>query len=389
MTPFVAGNVIVLLRTGDEYFPALLDAIAAARAEVFLETYIFQDDPTGRLVADALADASRRGVRVRLLVDGFGAANLNAALRGRLEPAGVHVQVFRPERDGFRLRRHRLRRLHRKLVVIDGVVGFCGGINVQDDRDGLEKENPRFDFAVRVTGPIVEEMHRAVRRLWLLVEWTSLRRRGGLDPVVVPATAAAAGRTCRAQFVTRDNLRNRRAIENAYLQAIEAARSEILIANAYFLPGRRFRRALLDAAGRGVRVRLLLQGRREYGFVHAAMRALYGSFLDAGIEIDDYLATYLHAKVAVIDGEWATVGSSNIDPFSLFFSREANVVVHDRAFAERLRESLLDALHRGSVRIVPQVWAQRPWLEKVIAWMAFQAGRIFVGLTGYADREDL
>lgn len=389
MTPFVAGNALVLLHTGDEYFPALLHAIAAARAEVFLETYIFEDDPTGRRVADALAEAARRGVRVHLLVDGFGAANLGAALRARMEPAGVQVQVFRPEREGFRLRRHRLRRLHRKLVVIDGAIGFCGGINVQDDRDGLENVNPRFDYAVRVTGPIVDDMHRAVRRLWLLVEWTSLRRRRGLEPLPeVPMASAPAG-ICRAQFVTRDNLRNRRAIENAYLQAIEAARSEILIANAYFLPGRRFRRALLDAVGRGVRVRLLLQGRREYGFVHAAMRALYGSFLDAGIEIDDYLAAYLHAKVAVIDGEWATVGSSNIDPFSLFFSREANVVVHDREFAGRLRESLLDALHRGSVRIVPQVWAQRPWFEKIVAWMAFQAGRIFVGLTGYADREDL
>jgi len=389
MTPFVAGNALVLLHTGDEYFPALLDAIAAARAEVFLEAYIFEDDPTGRRVADALADAARRGVQVHVLVDGFGAGNLGAGLRARMEPAGVEVQVFRPERDGFRLRRHRLRRLHRKLVVIDAAVGFCGGINVQDDRDGLENVNPRFDYAVRVTGPIVEDMHRAVRRLWLLVEWTSLRRRRGLEPAAdVPVTPARDG-TCRAQFVTRDNLRNRRAIENAYLQAIETARAEILIANAYFLPGRRFRRALLDAVGRGVRVRLMLQGRREYGFVHAAMRALYGSFLDAGIEIDDYLAAYLHAKVAVIDGEWATVGSSNIDPFSLFFSREANVVVHDREFAGRLRESLVDALHRGSVRIVPQVWAQRPWFEKLVAWMAFQAGRIFVGLTGYADREDL
>jgi cardiolipin synthase len=389
MTPFVAGNALVLLHTGDEYFPALLDAIAAARSEVFLETYIFEDDPTGRRVADSLAEAARRGVRVHLLVDGFGAGNLGVTLRARMEPAGVQVQVFRPERDGFRLRRHRLRRLHRKLVVIDGTVGFCGGINVHDDRDGLENVNPRFDYAVRVTGPIVGDMHRAVRRLWLLVEWTSLRRRGGLDPITDAPTGASPQGRCRAHFVTRDNLRNRRAIENAYLQAIEGARSEILIANAYFLPGRRFRRALLDAAGRGVRVRLMLQGRREYGFVHAAMRALYGSFLDAGIEIDDYLAAYLHAKVAVIDGEWATVGSSNIDPFSLFFSREANVVVQDSEFAGRLRESLVDALHRSSVRIVPQVWAQRPWFEKLAAWMAFQAGRIFVGLTGYADREDL
>lgn len=389
MTPFVAGNAITLLRTGDEYFPALIDAIAAARSEVFLETYIFEDDGAGRQVADALAQAAQRGVRVHLLVDGFGAANLRPALRTRMAPSGVRIQVFRPERAGWRLRRHRLRRLHRKLAVIDGVIGFCGGINLQDDRDGRPDVKPRLDFAVRVTGPIVADMHRAVRRLWLLVEWISLRHRTGPDPGRGAAVSRASEGHCRAQFITRDNLRNRRAIENAYLQAIASARSEILIANAYFLPGRRFRRALLDAAGRGVRVRLLLQGRREYGFVHAAMRALYGSFLAAGIEIDDYLAAYLHAKVAVIDGEWATVGSSNIDPFSLFFSREANVVVQDRAIAGRLRESLLEAMQTGALRIVPQVWAQRPWTEKVVAWGAFQMGRIFVGLTGFADREDL
>lgn len=386
MTEFLAGNRVDLLRSGDEYFPALEAAIGAARREVHLETYIFDDDPTGRRIAEALAAAARRGVAVRVLVDGFGAENLVAPIRGILEPAGVRVLVYRAEGERFRLRRHRLRRLHRKLAVVDGSVGFCGGINVIDDRDGRVDGPPRFDFAVRVAGPIVADMGLAVRRLWALVEWSrGGRLRAGRvrpDPRSAPLPD---GR--RAAFVTRDSLRSRRGIEDAYLDAIRAARSEVLIASAYFLPGRRFRRALRDAAERGVRVRLLLQGVPDHLLVHYATRALYGSLIDAGIEIHEYVRAHLHAKVAVVDGRWATVGSSNIDPFSLLLSREANVVVDDAAFAQALRTSLEVALQTEAVAIVRETWSREPWTLRVASWLAFQAARWLRGLTGYG-RDD-
>lgn len=388
MTSFAPGNEVTLLCTGDQFFPALESAIDAAVAEIHLETYIFADDPTGRRIAQALARAAGRGVAVHVLVDGFGATNLAPALRGILDAEKVRVLVYRPERAGFTLRRHRLRRMHRKLAVIDGTTGFCGGINVLDDRDGGAAPEPRLDFAVRVRGPIVEDMLHAVRRLWTLVRWTTL---GSRPKRALASTVRAEPLPggIRARFLTRDSVRRRRVIEDAYLDAIRAARDEIVISNAYFLPGRRFRRALLDARQRGVRVILLLQGRREYAFVHYAMRALYGSFIEAGIEIHDYIAAYLHAKVAVIDGEWATVGSSNIDPFSLLLSREANVVVLDRSFALDLRAHLERARETGAVAIRRDAWAERPWLERVLAWVAFQAGRVFVGMTGYARPEDL
>lgn len=389
MTGFLEGNRVELLETGDAYFPALEGAIAAARHEVHLETYIFADDPTGRRVAAALAAAARRGVAVRVLVDGFGAANLLPPLRAMLEPAGVRVVVFRPERARFRLRRHRLRRMHRKLVVIDGSVGFCGGINVLDDRDGRGDGAPRFDYAVRVTGPVVADMHRAVRRLWMLVRWTSLGRIRRSDPLPAPAETPAESGGQRAAFLTRDNLRHRRSIEEAYLLAIGQARREIFIACAYFLPSRGFREALREARRRGVRVRLLLQGVPEYPFVRYAMRAFYRDFVRDGIEVHEYLTTFLHAKVAVIDGAWATVGSSNIDPFSLMLSREANVVVEDPAFARELRSSLERALHAGGLRVSEGDLVRTPWLERAKSWLALRLGRAFVGLTGYARREDL
>ena len=387
MTGFTQGNRVELLRTGDEYFPAVEAAIASARAEVHLESYIFADDPAGRRMAQTLAEAAGRGVSVRVLVDGFGADNLRRSLREILEPAGVSVLVFRPELGRLTLRRRRLRRLHRKLVVIDGEVGFCGGINVIDDRDGRTSGPPRFDFAVRVRGPIVADMHRTVQRLWTLVELTTRARSDAPRLDVSPSPPVdLPGR--RAAFLIRDNIGYRRAIEEAYLEAIANAQREVFIACAYFLPGRQFRRALRDAALRGVRVRLLLQGLPEHLLVHHATHALYGSLIDAGIEIHEYTLTYLHAKVAVVDGRWSTVGSSNIDPFSLLLSREANVIVEDEGFATDLRAALEAGLAEGAVPIVQETWARKPWTARVASWIAFQISRILMGLTGYARADD-
>src|SRR5690606_35843191 len=184
------------------------------------------------------------------------------------------------------------------------------------------------------------------------------------------------------------NIGHRRDIEDAYLEAIAAARSEIMIAMAYFLPGIRFRRALTDAAARGVRVVLLLQGRVEYFFLHHASRALYGSLLDAGIEIQEYHKSFLHAKVAVIDGRWATVGSSNIDPFSLLLAREANVVVDDRAFAAQLRGSPLALIEEGARPVIRDRWSKQPLPARSLAWLSYGIFRMSTGLLGFSEEDD-
>ena len=382
----VEGNRIALLTTGDEYFPALEAAVDGAHDEVHLETYIFEDDPTGRRVAQCLARAARRGVAVRLLVDGFGASNLAPSLRAILEPAGVSIQVFRPEIAKGRFRRNRLRRMHRKLAVVDQRIGFCGGINILGDRDGTGEGQPRFDFAVRVEGPIVSDMHAAVRRLWKLVEWTKAGRRVGPRMERCPDQPVFPD-GLRAAFLVRDNLRNRRTIEDAYLEAIASAQREILVANAYFLPGRRFRKALREAAQRGVRVRLLLQGKREYFWVHYAIRALHGWLLAAGMEVHDYTAAWLHAKVAVIDRQWATVGSSNIDPLSLLMAREGNIAVEDQRFASELQEKLESAMAKEAEPIRIESLARRPWLDRLLSWTAIGIARIAAGLIGTSRLE--
>lgn len=380
---FLPGNRLTLLNSGAEYFPAILAAIDAAQVEIFLETYIFAKDPTGTAVAAALAGAARRGVVVRLLVDGFGGGNFADTLMPALLAAGVQAMIYRPEIARFKLHRRRLRRLHRKLVVIDARLGFVGGINIIDDLNTPHQIPPRFDYAIRVEGPLVNEMHLAVRRLWENVVWANLKRRFRLPKSALPNGPALPAGTQTAAFVLRDNIRHRRDIENAYLDAIKEAQREIIIASAYFLPGRHFRRTLLAAAKRGVKVTVLLQGRAEYRLLYFATQALYGQLLAHKVRVFEYHRSFLHAKVAVIDDDWATVGSSNIDPFSLLLAKEANLVVRDAGLASELRTSLLAAMVDGAHELDRKVWHHRWWGARLMSWASYQLARVLIDVAGY------
>lgn len=383
MSRFVAGNRIRLLRTGSEYFPALQAAIDGARQQIHLETYIFEADETGRAVAAALARAAARGVVTRVLIDGFGSKNLDRGVIAAMRAAGVHLLKFRPEISPWTLKRQRLRRLHRKLAVIDGAVAFVGGINVIDDMHTPGHVPPRFDYAVQVEGPLLAEIHAAATTLWRYVSWTQLRRQDRPAHALRPQTAPCGKQS--AAFVIRDNLRHRTDIEGAYLAAIAAARSEIVIACAYFFPGRTFRRALVEAAARGVRVVLLLQGRVEYRLLHYASRALYLHFLNGGVEILEYRRSFLHAKVAVIDNQWATVGSSNIDPMSLLLAREANVLIDDAVFARELRLSLNEAIEYGAQPVLRTRWERQSHTlpMRAMTWFCYELVRFLTGWSSY------
>ena len=398
---FEAGNRVELLCGGLEYFPALIAAIDAAEDEVYLETYIYHDDDTGRRVTDTLTAAARRGVQVRVTVDGFGSANLAPSIRERFEDAGVEYLVFRPEHYSWRsgikwFNRKRLRRLHRKLAMIDRKTAFCGGINVLDDLNDPNHgalEAPRFDFAARVEGPIVGHIAAYMLNQWLRLDWErATTKRHGLQQAVDDWftrrewASVAGGGNVKIAFVPRDNLRHRRKIEYAYLAAIKLARKDVLLCNAYYFPGMRFRRALIAAAGRGVRVRLLLQGRPEYPIQHFATQTLYEELLAAGIEIHEYTASFLHAKVGVVDDAWATVGSSNIDPFSLLLAREANLVIRDETVARTLREHVEDAIARCAVPVRAEHHLKAGWGRRIVNAVAYGVMRFGVSLSGVAGR---
>lgn len=403
-TGFTGGNEVELLRGGDQLFPRMQAAIRQARNEVWLATYIFHSDATSLALADALIAADRRGVRVRVVVDGFGSNASLRELQQRLAGSGVALAVFRPMDRWWRwLQPGQLRRLHQKLCMVDNEVAFVGGINVIDDRLDLHHgrtELPRLDFAVQLRGGLVDLVGQSVRAVWsrawlgrdfddALLDYVPLRRRLGLwltqlwrGPQRLPDPAPQLTPMCAA-FVLRDNLRRRRTIEHAYADAINEARASVDIICPYFYPGQRIRHALRRAADRGVRVRLLLQGKLDYRIAGWAAQALYAELLAHGVEIYEYTPAFLHAKVAVVDGIWATVGSSNIDPLSLLVNLEANVVVLDAGFAARLAAEIDTALAVSSRVSEAGGQGLRAVLRRaVVAWFAY----VFLRVAGAAGR---
>ena len=411
MTLLQKPQDIALLRGGQAYFPALIAAIDEAITSIQLETYIFDMYGVGADVADALARAAQRGLTVQVLVDGIGSDELSADWKQKLRDAGVQWCVFSPLAAGFGslglLAPSRWRRLHRKLCVIDQRLVFCGGINILDDyydpNHGV-LQSPRFDFALKATGPLALEAAHATALLWWRTRAgaSARKRQLGLaldnlkvsgygrrtsSEVVQPdgmpaATSVVAMPGAKAALVLRDNLRNRNSIEKSYLRAIGQAREDIVIANAYFLPGGKLRRALVAAARRGVRVTLLLQGKYEYFMQYHAVRPVYTVLLAAGVEIHEYEASFLHAKVAVVDGHWATVGSSNLDPLSLLLAREANVVVEDRALASQLREHLQTAITSQGRQIDAVAYSQRTLRQRMLGHVAYALMRFGIWLVG-------
>ena len=338
-----------------------------------MQTYIFANDAIGQAVATALADAARRGVKVRALVDGFGSRDFVSAFGDALRAAGVAVLVFRVEIASFpgvfRLRRYRLRRLHRKLVAIDGRVAFVGGINIIDDRNVPAHIGPRLDYSVRIEGPLLVPIWDTLRRDWEKVAWVSLKHRDRLPANDLPRPQVAGFQ--QAAFLLRNNIRHRNTIANAYLEAMRAARVSIIIANAYFFPGLRFRSALTNAARRGIRVTILLQGKSDHPLLHYAAQALYGLLLRAGIQVFEYQQGFLHAKVAVIDQKWATVGSFNIDPFSLFLARESNVAILDSPFAAELDASLHQVIANSAQELTLNTLGRQSWPTRLLRWLCY------------------
>ncbi len=397
------GHHVRLLKGGTEYFAALVADFDRARVEILFETYIFEFTGAAIEVAEAIERAARRGLTVRVVVDGIGTGEIPATWQARWNAAGVAWRIFNPAHGWRLLLPARWRRLHRKLCVVDARICFCGGINVLDDyydpttQGKLAK--PRFDFAVRVTGPLVVDAHETMTRLWLRMKAAHEMRHFDFSAALAAVQKAAEvgtdaddpelsapdlgrgdeGPPPLAGLVLRDNFRFRKRIEHFYRYAINQARHELVIANAYFVPGVALQRGLVNAARRGVKVTLLLQGRYEYFMQHHTSRAMYGVMLDAGIEIFEYAPSFLHAKVAVFDSEQgsiATVGSSNLDPLSLLLAREANVFVRDERFVSELRQALLDAAKSGGRRVEKADYGKRPLVQRSLAWIAYAAMRI-------------
>jgi len=347
---WTGGNRIELLENGEEFFPRVFDAIREAQREVIIETFILFEDKVGLALHAAMRAAAQRGVKVDLMIDGFGSPDLSREYLESLATAGVKVRVFDPGQRFLGQRLNVFRRMHRKIVVIDGVRAFVGGINYSADHLLDFGPKAKQDYAVELAGPIVAEIHQFVLRAIALggkgASW--FRRRLKQAP---PAAQLQAAGEADAIFVTRDNRRHTNDIERHYRAAIRAARERIVIANAYFFPGYRLIKELRRAARRGVDVRLILQGEPDMPIVKTAASMLYHHLLHAGVRIYEYCDRPLHGKVALMDDRWSTVGSSNLDPLSLSLNLEANIVVRDTAFNHLLWERM-DQLMQHSCKQV-------------------------------------
>lgn len=369
--PFSHENDLTLLYLGAEYFTALIAAIDAARREVAIETYIFEADDAGQNVSAALQRAAQRGVAVRVITDGVGTSR-RLPLAAEWRDSGVMHRIYNPRLFG----KFGFSRTHRKLAVIDHEVAFVGGINIIDDYNaggGVRMSDPRWDFAVQCRGPIVAEIAIAFHIQWLRLAPGYLgtpfrhRRRGQRGRLHSSVVGQAA-------FVARDNLHNRRSVEKAYLMALGRARHEVWLANPYFVPGRRLRRALTQAALRGVAVHLLI-GRKEFRLLDTAVPWLYAKMLEAGVRIGEYDMRQLHGKVAVVDDVWATVGSSNLDALSLFLNHEANVVFLDDPVVIQLRDHIRKAFAEARLIDAARYGERSAW-RRFRQWAAYRLYRL-------------
>ncbi|HUR41855.1 MAG TPA: cardiolipin synthase ClsB [Verrucomicrobiae bacterium] len=380
MTPesWKSGNRVRLLENGEEYYPRVFEAIGEARTELFVETFILFDDPVGRQLQQALIAAARRGVRVDLTVDGYGSYDLSPEFVRAMTEAGVRVHVFDPRRRLMGIRTNIFRRMHRKIVVVDGRIAFVGGINFSFDHLRDHGAEAKQDYAMEVEGPLVDDIRALTERAVAPPERWWRRRR----PPPAASSRADAGKAA-ARFVARDNELRRDEIERCYREAIRGARREIVIANAYFFPGYRLLRDLIDAARRGVDVRLILQGKPDIPWVRWIAQALYDYLLRGGVRIYEYCERPLHAKVATIDDDWSTVGSSNLDPLSLALNLEANVLVHDREFNKVLRARMEQMMRQHCKVLGPEDAPRRTLWRQVLTFVAFHVTRRFPKWAGF------
>jgi cardiolipin synthase len=327
----VPGNTVALLRDGREAFPAMLEAIEQARSTVLLEFYWFDSDRTGQRFAEALERATERGVEVVVIYDSFGSLDADRGQFARLRQAGAYVLEYNPIAPW---RRHYglpnlLRRDHRKILVVDDRVAFTGGINLGDYWAPEEDGGADYrDDMVRVEGPAARALGDLVRAMW---------RKHGKTPLRQPSAAPDAGSDA-VQVLGQNFIAHQDAITRAYRRAIGLSRHRVWLRNSYFLPSGRMCRALESAASRGIDVRVLVPGISDVRLVTHATRSVYTRLLRAGVRIYEWQDQVLHAKSALVD-DWSTVGTFNIDHFSVMINAEVNVGVMDGAFTAQMQES--------------------------------------------------
>lgn len=373
------GNRIQLLENGEQFFPRVFGAIQRAQQSVLLETFILFEDNVGKALHRELLAAAKRGVKIEMMVDGYGSPDLSDEFVSSLTSAGVRFLYYDPRPLVMGMRTNVFRRLHRKIVVVDGVIAFVGGINFSAEHNSDYGPEAKQDYAIEVKGPIVDDIGRFVQEA-IGSEAPTHRWWGHRSHR--PAVNQRPG-DAQALFVYRDNHEHRDDIEQHYLEMLSNAKEDVIIANAYFFPGYRLLREMKNAAQRGVRVQLIVQGEPDMPIVKVGAELLYNYLVEGGVEVYEYIRRPLHGKVAVQDQQWATVGSSNLDPLSLSLNLEANLIIHDRQFNQTLRNNLERLLQEDCVRVEEDKLPKRTWLQLSKSIIVFHFLRHFPAIAGW------
>ncbi|MBI3814816.1 MAG: cardiolipin synthase [Nitrospinae bacterium] len=356
----INGNKVTLLKDGREAFPSMIHAIEEASFTVNLETYILRSDKTGWRFGEALAKKAAEGVEVNLIYDSVGSIDCGEDFLQFLQNHRVRVMEYNPIapwKKGWQW----LRRNHRKILVVDGRIGFTGGINIADDYADIAEGGKGWrDTHIKIEGPAVRELQKLFLSTW--------KRDAGIRKYY--PLLDDAGDT-PVQIVGSRERKNRKAVKRLYIQAIKNAKREIYLTNAYFVPDRGALRAIRNARRRGVEVTLILPGVSDVKVVRYASRSLYSRLLSYGIKIFEREGQVLHSKTAVIDGEWITIGSCNMDHRSYLYDLEVNAVVYSREFGEKMRGMFIDDL-KNCRRIDREEWKDRPFTEKLIEKFCFR-----------------
>jgi cardiolipin synthase len=356
--PIVEGNRFDVLVNGDMIFPAMLSAIRSARETITFESYIYWSGDVGRAFAEALAERARAGVHVHLLLDWLGSSKLDPAQLALMVKAGVEVRRFHEPR-WYQLARLN-NRTHRKLLIVDGKVGFTGGVGIADEWSGNAQDPMHWrDTHFRAEGPVVAQMQAVFMDNWIKVTGNVLHG-AGYFPALAPTGAS------RGQMFSSSPEGGSESMHLMYLLAVTASTRSIDLSSAYFVPDKLTQAALVNAAKRGVKIRIIAPGEHiDAETVRRASRASWGDLLRAGIEISEYQPTMFHCKVLVVDGLWISVGSTNFDSRSFAINDEANLNIDDAAFARRQIE-IFEADLARSKRVTLEAWEQRPWSEKLL-----------------------
>lgn len=377
-------NKVRLVHGGQDYFTTLVGLIDQAQTTIHLQTYIYEDDETGRLISDAMIRAARRKVDIYILLDGYASQELSKTFIQNWKKAGIHFRWFWPLIKS----RHFYfgRRMHHKVVVIDGSFSLSGGVNISDRYNDINGQKAWLDRAILVEGETAMRLHIVCRDMWTKAYWKpDLGKKDRFK--WLPGTTPAE--ECLVRVRRNDWVMAKNQISRSFLEMFRNSRSRITILSSYFLPGTIFRRNMAQAAKRGVAIRIIVGSISDVKISRLAEQYMYGWLFRNGIEVYEYQETVLHGKLAVYDGAWVTNGSYNVNKISAYASVELNLDVKNEEFAVKVENEMDEIIKNHCVRITPETFfRENRWLKQLLQWSAFQTIRLIFFLFTFYFRQE-